>query len=123
MAEFLLHLLAAVWADYRRQAVCHRLVVKAVFLRPVEVRVAFHLPEEALAVVPLADMVASRPGVDTVDALPAGVADNKVADSPGSILAAARASRDSRNTRFCGSKSRRRPSASPSRSPNRNSCC
>lgn len=114
VADFLLRLLAAAWADYRHRAVYRRLVVKAAFLHLVEVRVAFHLPEEVLADVLLAD---------TVDALLAVGEDNKVADNPGSSPAVSRASRDSRSTRGCDSRSRRRPSASPNRSPSRNNCC
>ena len=74
-----------------------------------------------------------RPAADKEDALLAaeaadipdkvGAADNKVAGSLGNTREAVRANTGYRSTRSCASRSRRRASACPSRSPSRNNCC
>ena len=131
-AAFLLHRLrlAVLVAEFhlRRQAVLAVYLRWVVFPLPA-VRAVYHRRLPLAAALPLAEVMATlsvaagAPVEDREASLQAGGADNKVADSRGSIPADNRASRDSRNKRGCDNRCRRRASACPIRSPSRSNCC
>jgi hypothetical protein len=94
----------------------HPMVATEAFLRSVEALVGVRLPK--------ADRAVCLPKVDTEDsARLADAADNRVADTQGSIPAGVHASRDSRNKRCGGSRFLHHPNASPIHIPNRSNCC